>query len=89
MCKQVLYLYFNYLIFSRSGVDEELTEKKQLLQEIADLVKSGAEHLARMKMERKEKDKEAAKKLKLLKKGEDIRLRAMQGLKGISNFRIK
>ena len=63
-----------------------MTEKKQLLQEIADLVESGAEHVARMKMEKKEKDKEAAKKLKLLQKGEDIRLRAMQGLKGTTIF---
>ena len=63
-----------YLIFSRSGTDEELTEKKQLLQEISDLVESGAEYIARMKLEKKEKDKEATKKVKLLQIGEDIRI---------------
>ena len=54
-----------------------------LLQEICDLMESGAEFLAMKRAEAKAKDKEEKKKLRLMKKGEDIRLRAMQGLKGI------
>ena len=67
----------------RSGTNEDLTEKKNLLQEICDLIESGAEIVAMKNAELKAKEKEEKKKLRLKQKGEDIRLRAMQGLKGM------
>ena len=67
----------------RSGTNEELTEKRNLLQEICDLIESGAEVVAMKNAELKAKEKEEKKKLRLKQKGEDIRLRAMQGLKGM------
>ena len=54
-----------------------------MLQEICDLIESGAEVVAMKNAELKAKEKEEKKKLRLKQKGEDIRLRAMQGLKGM------
>ena len=67
----------------RSGTDEELTEKKTLLQEIQDLMEAGVEIREQKRKEKKRQEDEEKKKKRLLKKGKDIRMRAMQGLKGL------
>ena len=53
-----------------------------LLQEILDLMDSAAEMIAQRNAERKVREEEEKKKMRLKKKGEDIRTRAFKGLRG-------
>ena len=66
----------------RSSTDEEYSEKCQLLEEILELIEVGKDLLAEKRAQRKNAEEEAKKKLSLKRKGEDIRLKAMQNLKG-------
>ena len=70
-----------FMLF-RSGTEEEYSEKCQLLEEICELMESGKEILEEKKKNKKKAEEEAKKKLSLKRKGEDIRLKAMQTLKG-------
>ena len=68
--------------FNRSGFDENVTEKKSLLQEISDLMDAGIDIVKQKQIDTDKKKKEDQKKMMLKKKGKDIRKRAMEGLKG-------
>ena len=70
----------------RSGSDEIYNEKVKLLEEISALMIAGDELQEERKIENAAKEKEARKQKKLKKQGEDIRIRAMQGLKGENIF---
>ena len=70
------------ILSGRSGTAEEVTEKVELLCEIADLIEAGMEIIEAKRKERQQKNKDAKKKLMLQKKGKDLRLRAMQALQG-------
>ena len=69
-------------MFHRSGYDEDLNEKKSLLQEISDLMDAGVEIVEQKRIEAEKKKKDDNKKMRLKKKGKDIRIWAMQALKG-------
>ena len=71
-----------HLILHRSGMAEEVSEKMELLREIAELMEAAVEILEAKRRERQQKNKDAKKKLLLQKKGKDLRLRAMQALQG-------
>ena len=68
-------------LFRRSGSDEDLDEKKSLLQEISMLMDAGIDIIKQKRKDKAQAKKDAKKKLQLKKKGKDIRLRAMEGLK--------
>ena len=70
----------------RSGSDEVYTEKVKLLEEISILMIEGEEMIEKKKQEKLAEDKEAQKRKKLKKQGEDIRIKAMQGLVGKWNI---
>ena len=72
----------NTFIIDRSGDEEEVDEACSLLQEILDLMEAGVEIVNQKKADKKAAEKEAKKKISLLKSGKDIRLKAMQTLKG-------
>ena len=73
----------------RTGSDEILTEKIQLLSEISDLLVAGQDIIAEKRLEKKQKAKDAKKRIALLKKGKDLRLRAMRRLgEGVYNKRL-
>ena len=74
--------YIPVIIAHRSGTAEEKTEKHDLLREVSDLMDAGYEILQEKKRDQKEHSKQTRKKLMLQKKGQDIRLHAMQALKG-------
>ena len=59
-----------------------------LLQEILDLMDSAAEMIAQRNAERKVREEEEKKKMRLKKKGEDIRTRAFKGLRGKKKYQI-
>ena len=75
--------------FARSGSDEIYDEKVKLLEEISILMTEGDEMLEKKKQEKIAEDKEAQKRKKLKKQGEDIRIKAMQGLIGSTVERNK
>ena len=61
---------------------EEVSEKLELLREIAELMEAAVEIIEAKRRERQQKNKDAKRKLLLQKKGKDLRLHAMQALQG-------
>ena len=71
-----------YFILHRSGTAEEVSEKMELLREIAELMEAATEIIEAKRKEQQQKNKDAKKKLLLQKKGKDLRLHAIQALNG-------